>query len=408
VTVVDAQLELRVVEPGEVAEFVRTFEPTFGRTVDGGFGDYLSQVMERDRAYAFFDSGTIVATGETWTLDLTVPGATVPLAGLTSGRVLPTHRRGGLISRLLRYRLDEAKGRGEPVAGLWPSDSAIHGRFGFAPATWSADVQVDRSHVALTEPVDPRGQVQLVDGEEATACFPSAYDAARRLTPGMVTRSPARWQAWASFDVMHGDVPSVGPRQFARWADRGYVSYRVVRRRVDRNPASTVLVGELIATDSEVYCGLWAWCFGVDLASSVVAPLRPADEPLRLMLSAPRRVVMSVADGLWLRILDVPAALAGRRYGCDGSVAIEVTDPWGYAAGTHRLAVDDGHGDCRSWSGRPDLIMSVATLSAAYLGGTTIAALASAGRVAEHTTGAVALLDRMLAVDRPPWSAWSF
>jgi predicted acetyltransferase len=401
-------LQPRAITTGELDEFIRTFEPAFGDFLPPGLRAYLRDTTEVDRAYAVFDAGQMVATGETWTIDLTVPGGTVPVAGLTSGRVLPTYRRRGLITRLVRHRLDQAVERGEPLACLWPSDSAIHGRFGFAPATWAAAVRVEPAHAQAIEPLDPGHRVRLVDPAEATGSLPAVYDTVRQVTPGMVTRSPRRWRAWASYDVLHGRRQDAGSRQIACWDDRGYVSYQVARERGHRDPNGTVLIGELLAADSEAYRGLWAWCLGLDQVSVVSAPLRPADEPLRLALPAPRRLAMSIGDGLWLRLLDVPVALSARRGGTDGAVCLDVIDDGRYAAGRYRLQVESGHVSCTRSSALPDVAMPVATLSAAYLGGTTMTALARAGKVTEHSPGSVALLDGMLSSAPTPWSPWSF
>jgi hypothetical protein len=149
--------------------------------------------------------------------------------------------------------------------------------------------------------------------------------------------------------------------------------------------------------------------FDVDLVHTVKAELRPADEPLLLMLAEPRRLRMRLSDGLYVRLVDVPAALAARGYAEECSIVIEVEDTFcDWNDGRYELAVTAGGVTCETTEAEPDLSCSAEDLGALYLGGTTWRQLHRAGRVSECTAGSLARADRSFASDPAPWCSFFF
>lgn len=147
----------------------------------------------------------------------------------------------------------------------------------------------------------------------------------------------------------------------------------------------------------------------MDLASEVVASLRPVDEPLQLVLKDPRRLRISLTDGLWIRLLDVASSLEARSYGADGSVVLEVLDTFGpWSGGRYRLQVRDAAGECRRSESPPDALVTIAGLSSAYLGGVSFSRLARGGSVTELKPGALELLDAMFVTEPKPCCPWVY
>ncbi|MGI8807217.1 MAG: sterol carrier protein domain-containing protein, partial [Acidimicrobiales bacterium] len=191
----------------------------------------------------------------------------------------------------------------------------------------------------------------------------------------------------------------------------GYVTYRVHGNWDGGLPGHTLAVEEIVAMSAEVRAGLWQYCFGVDLVGTVRAGNVPVDDPLRWMLADPRRLrVTAVNDFLWVRLLDVEAALAARTYGSDARLVLEVADgPCPGVAGRYRL--DGGGGgpaECRRTDELPEIALDAADLASAYLGGVRLTTLARAGLVAELVPGAVSRADAMFAGGPPPASSTMF
>jgi predicted acetyltransferase len=182
--------------------------------------------------------------------------------------------------------------------------------------------------------------------------------------------------------------------------DDGYAIYAVNRRHDDDGPAGEVVVRELVATTVEARAALWAFLLDHDLTRTIKWDFAPVDEPLRLMVTDPYAVNMTVEEALWVRIVDVEAALGARAYADDPDVVLEVADdfcPW--VAGRYRLA----GGACTRTDAAADLALDAATLGAAYLGGVPLGELAAAGRVAELTPGALERASRAFRGDVAPW-----
>ncbi len=363
--------------------------------------------FEADRAVAAYDADAVVGTAGILTFDMTVPGGVLPAAGVTIVGVQPTHRRRGVLRRMMRLQLDMIHERGEPIAVLWASEGSIYQRFGYGLASLKAAVNVARDRSAFRQPLTPAGNVRFVDLDQATRRFPAIFDAIRLTRPGFWTRNADFWEheffpdpeharrgATAAFHVVH-DV--------AGEAD-GYARYRIRDEWKGDTPSSTLHVTEVLATNPAAYLDLWRYLLDVDLMGQADAWNLAVDDPLLLTIAEPRRLQMSVSDALWLRVVDVASALAGRRYRTDGSVVIEVEDefcPWN--DGRWELRVEDGVPFVGVTTDAADLRCDVTDLGAAYLGGFSFAQLADAGRGQELQPGGLLRADALFRTDRAPW-----
>ncbi len=404
-------IDIRPVAPDEFPDFARTDESAFGEHLRPEDLESNLKVFEFDRSLAAFEAGSIVATAGAFSLHLTVPGGTLPMPGVTAVAVRPTHRRRGLLTSMMRRQLDDFREAGEALAGLWASEGAIYQRFGYGLATLVGGFEIERQRTSFARNVERRGDVSLVDRDEAMKVFPQIHDRVVERYPGMFARTPAFWEVEFA-DPEHrrqGASPLFFAVYEAAEGPDGYVAYRVKHDWPHGLPSNLLRVQELMAATTEAYAALWRFCFDMDLVGTIEAWGRPADEPLLHMLAHPRALRFSLGDGLWLRLIDIPAALSGRRYSAQGRMRFEVRDsfcPWN--EGRYELEGGPEGAECRPTEKPADLIVDIADLAAAYLGGTRFSTLGRAARVEEVESGALGRADAMFAWDPGPWCAHVF
>jgi predicted acetyltransferase len=381
-------------------------------------------VFEFDRSLAAFDGDAIVGTTAAYSFQLTVPGGITGAGGVTFVSVLPTHRRRGILSAMMRHQLADIAARGEAVAALYASEAGIYGRYGYGCASRQLNLTIRRGEGTLSPAVTGgaaaggaaaggAGPVRLraaPPGELRTE-LAKVYDAAVPHRPGMLARDERWWQAILADPEFHRRGMSTQKCLLAGddAGPRGYALYRTKPDWDDDDlPSGRLSVRELIATDPAATAALWADLLTRDLIGEVVAGHRPVDDPLLDMLTDRRRARPYLADGLWVRLIDVGAALRQRRYSCPADLVIEVTDGLLPAnAGRWRLRcpgpADGGTPSCERTGAAADIVLPVAALGAGYLGGTRLGALAAAGLVTERKEGAVARLSAAMYSDPAPW-----
>jgi predicted acetyltransferase len=402
-------ITLRPISDDELDDMVRAAALAFGFEYSEEFTHAERLVFEPDRATGAFEGNHLVGTSATATFQVTVPGAEVPAAGLTTVSVIPTHRRRGVLTALMEHHLEDASRHGEPLSILWASEAAIYGRYGYGMATASCRFTIDRAHSLFAQPHQPTGRTRVVDQEEALRSFPEIYGREQASHPGMIRWTPAWWRYFLTHPMHHKDgAPTYVLHETGGVLD-GYLDYKFKRSWDEGVPTGTVEVDDLIANSPGAYADLWRYCLNLDLASQVTGwHLRP-DEPLLHLLAEPRRLRLTMGDGLWVRLVDVSSALAARRYAASERLTIAVRDAFSPKnEGVYELEGGPDGAECRPASEEPQLTLGVADLGAAYLGGTRFRTLERAGRVVEETPGAIARADAMFAWDPPPWSPHTF
>jgi predicted acetyltransferase len=363
---------------------------------------------ELDRTRVGFERGQMVGAGRNYTFEVTVPGgALVPAAAVSWVSVLPTHRRRGVLTGVMRALHDDARERGEPVSVLTASESLIYGRFGYGIATWRLGIVAERSRVAFARPGQGGGTVRFVDHDEALKVFPTVYDTARRQRAGMVTRPDYWWPEhlrWFAEDVK----PAFRVvHENERGEVDGFAFYGVLGGWEGGLHDRELKVVDIITTAPSARASLWEYLFGVDLVEKVTAGNVPLDEPLRLLVTDPRRIRSDyVNDNMWVCILDEAMALSARTYATDGRLTLAVTRPDG---GTVTVEVDGGPdgASCRTVAGGADLALGTAQLGSAWLGGISWRELHDAGVIDELKAGAIDRADRMFATSPlPATTSW--
>ena len=378
-------------------------------------------VFEFDRSLAALDGDAIVGTTAAYSFQLTVPGAITAAGGVTFVSVLPSHRRRGILSAMMRHQLADIAARGEAIAALYASEAGIYGRYGYGSASGQLRLTIRRGDGALRPatagPGPGHGPVQLRGAEpsELRTELAKVYDSVVPRRPGMIARDERWWQAVLDDPefVRRGMSPQKCLLAGDASGPRGYALYRT-RPDWDEDglPYGGLSVRELVATDAAATAALWADLLTRDLIGEVVARNRPVDEPLLDLLADRRRARAYLTDGLWIRLIDVGAALRQRRYSSVADVVIEVTDELLPAnAGRWRLQCPGpggGAASCERTTAAADVVLPVAALGAGYLGGTRLGALAAAGLVSERKDGALARLSAAFYSDPAPWCPSTF
>lgn len=385
----------------------------FAETVPAEVVQAGLSVHEPDRRIGAFDSDLLAGIAMAYSFRLSVPGATLPAAGVSWVGVRPTHRRRGIVSALMRHQLREIhEVRREPVAVLWASEPMIYGRFGYGLAARRLSLRVPRSPIALHAwaPTDTTIRLRYVDPATWTA-LAGVYESVAASRPGMPDRDD-RWWARETQDLPvsrdgRSELRAVVAEHNA--GVRGYALFSTKQNWSDGMPRGDLLVREIVAADPPALAHLYRFLFDQDLLETTELWNVPVDDPVMHWLTNPRPAKPLINDSLFCRVVDVATALGARIYSAPVDVVIEVADevcPWN--AGRWRLRAGAGEATCARAEQGADLALPAVALGAAFLGGTSLRELAVAGQVVERRPGAVAELDDALRWFPAPWSPQVF
>ena len=407
-------IDITGVAESEYTGFNRVDELAFGYDATDEENELDRTLREPKRMIAARMDGIMVGIAGAYSFDMTVPGGSAPVAGVTWVGVLPTHRRRGVLTAMMRHQLHGLhESLGEAVAALYASESVIYGRFGYGQASQELRLTMRRGANALrrTNPPDDSLTLRLCDPNEILPSLKPVYEVEQAQRPGMLARDDRWWRVTTFWPERRRDGASslraVTASDDARL--RGYAVFAIKDDWVEGRPASVVRVREMFATDPEAYAAVWRFLLDIDLTATVEARSRPVDDPLLHLLTDPRGAQPVMTDGLYVRLVDLDRALVQRRYDAPVDVVLDVTDdfcPWN--AGRWRLAGDSTGATCTRTHDSPDVTLSATELGAAYLGGTSLGTLARAGRVREQTSGALAAVNRAFRSEPLPWCAVMF
>jgi predicted acetyltransferase len=393
-------LEVRACAPGEVGGALNGIWHYFGGRASEEDVKRFATLLPPERVHAAFDDGKIVGGAGAYLFETTVPGgAQVPTAGVMAVGVLPTHRRRGALTKLMQRQLADAHERGEPLATLYASEGGIYGRFGYGLASLAGDIDLPKEHAILRDD-EPIGEARLLDNEEeALEVLPGIYDRVQAQTTGMFTRSPDWWRVRRL-----GHSPLGKKTEQVRVVieldgrPEAYALYRLNVAARHMVTETTLEIAEALGTSPRALAAIWRYLLGIDWVAHVEAFWLPLDHPLFLWLREPRRAQFQVLEAVWVRLVDVGAALPARSLG-EGSIVLDVRDefcPWNQA----RWRVENGSAE--RTTAEADLHLGVAELGSVYLGGFTFDQLLRAERLEEAKPGAVARADELFRTERQP------
>jgi predicted acetyltransferase len=373
--------------------------------------DIDKRAFDHKRMFGFKVGRRWVSTCGDFERKLTVPGgAAVPTAAVTVVTVHPPYRRRGLLTKMMTHQLEQVAERGEPLAALWASESLIYGRFGYGPATNRAVLSGTNRRLRFLPGVRTTGSVDEVSREDFLKLVPALHESMRPDRPGTMWRDETVWE-FALFDLPFARRGATEMRHVLHYDDSGdvdgFATYRF-KENFEAEPAGEVRIKEIWAEDPAAYASIWRYLLDLDLARTFRLWSAPVDEPLRHLVTDARAVETEITDNLYVRVVDVEAALRARKYAAGVDLVIEVTDPILPANnGRYRLVTDgDPAGataEVTRVDTRPDISLGVLELGTVYLGGSALTDLHRVNRICEHTPGAVAAASTAFGWHRMPY-----
>ncbi|HEY2916051.1 MAG TPA: GNAT family N-acetyltransferase [Candidatus Limnocylindrales bacterium] len=375
--------------------------------------EFRLESMDLQRTRAAFDGSTVVGTYRTFPTPLTLPGgSSLTASAVTAVTVRSTHRRRGILSAFEADDMARAREAGEPVGVLIAAEWPIYGRFGYGPATWRAKWSLRARAARFKEPAP--GTIEVVNALRAREVIPPIYDRYRLAQPGELGRTDFRWDV----DLTIRQPPG-RPKQALVFAIHhgpdgpdAYAVYHGEEKWDDGIPDNVAIVDELHGTSVEAELAMWQYLASLDLVATITADTRRPSDPLLWYLEDARAFrLRELTEFLWVRLFDVPTALAARSFDRDDRLVIEVVDRLGGgagpAAGRFELEASPDGATCRPTRRAADVTVPVAALGAAYLGGTRLRDAIRARGADEATPGALARLDALLKRADEPWcSTW--
>jgi len=392
-----------VADNEEYRDAIHAIGQYFGMELTDEQVERFLKVLPLERMHAAREDGRIVGGAGAFSFDLSIPGGSLPTAGVSVVGVYPTHRRRGVLRAMMRVQLDDARDRGEPLAALWSSEETIYGRFGYGVAAWVGEISIPREYAAFVRPFEREGEARFVDAEEAFALFPPIWAAVRSQRAGMYVR-PDDWWRDRIFRDPEERREGAGPKRFiVHELDGPPTGYAIYRHKAGFEAGTSTGVTQVLEAMGATAKGtenIWRYLLDIDWAAKIEASLLPPDHPLFLLLASPRRAKYRMGDGLWVRLVDIGAALSARSYRDGQPVVLEVRDAFcDWNEGRWKV----GDGSAQLTKNEPDLRLDADALGSAYLGGITFAQLRDALRVEELTDGAVARADDLFRTDLHPW-----
>jgi predicted acetyltransferase len=385
--------------------FVRTFLDTMNARATDDEIEEGRAGLELERSWLAADGGRIVGTTSAHSYDMTVPGgASAGFGGLTLVSALPTHRRRGVMTELVSRFFADCQDRQDVFAGLFASEAAIYGRFGFGPATRFASVTIDRARAGGIESVSTPGCIRLAKVGDVVDDLTAIFERTRPRRAGEIARDEHYWTGFRRrIERTTDERPIwVAIHEGAGGAD-GYAIYRIESKWIDHTAQNQVHVVELVG-DGAVRLALWRFMLELDLVRTVSDGAARLDEPVHDVLADPRQLrTLGVYDQLQLRVVDVGRALAVRTYAVDGAVTIAVDDNYlAGQAGTWRVEAAGSVTNVESVRDEPDIAVSARGLAIAYLGDRSWRSLADAGLARVSSPRAAAIADAMFSVSPSP------
>jgi predicted acetyltransferase len=393
-------ITIRSAVESDAAEIGLVVQTAFMMRPEESLQEPYRRLFPPQEAIVAVDGERVVGHVESTTL--TVPGErTVEVCGIAGVAVAPTHRRRGILRAMYTEQHQRIEAAGLPLTIFTASRGSIYGRFGYGPTTRGNAVGIDRRFAEFLPTAPDPGGVELAVLAEATAQVRAIYDRWRRLTPGAQVRPDAQWEiTFLDPERFRGG----GTDLFALLHPDGYVLYRYR----DSDSVKIAEVVEIRTVTADAHAALWRTLCGLDLVTRIEAELTEND-PLPYLLTDPRLVRTDKRfDGLWLRLMDVPAALNARSYQRDLDVVLAVTDPFRNAGGAFALRVRDGIADCTPTTRAADIELGIDVLGSMYLGAYPARVFATANRLHAKDSWQVRAIDEAFGAERDAVPGWFF
>lgn len=380
-------LTLRRAEAADFDALIRHDQRGFGTTHSEAWITGMRRLLDMERFLLVEDGDEVVGVTGSVPFPMGVPGGQVDVEGVTWVSVLPTHRRRGVLRSLMTAQLAELAA---PVAALTASEGTLYGRFGYGAATEYRRIRIDKRFARFRPEAPDPGGVRMISADEARTHAPEVHRRWAVGTPASVLRQDVLWDLFLADPAEDRDG---GTALFHLAHSDGYASYRLHHDR------GTLVVRDLFAATPQAHAALWRVLLTGDFVSHLETTQSPPGDALGHLLTDPRLVqTTEQRDGVWIRLLDVAAALSARRYAVELDTVLEVEGD------RYRLTGGPDGAECTPTTALPDVTLGHSALGSLYLGGHRAAALARAGLI----EGDPRHIDTAFLADRPPMHGTGF
>lgn len=354
------------------------------------------RLHELDRFRMAVDDRQIVGVAGSYAMDVTLPGgSTVPMGGVTWVSTAATHRRQGLMRRVVGAVHDDIDARDEPVASLYAADGGIYEHLEYGVSTQVRVTSIETRFTRIRDAYrSPAGAVRFLEGADVVPVVAAIWDRFRRLRAGETARSAETQQVL--FEQRDKGMGSQSPALYLGH-ESGYAAYRMEERWNDGHPAHTLHLIELAALTPGAHAALWQTLLSIDLVGEIRSRNVPIDDPLPFLLENPRALrTRELNDGVWVNVRNIPVAFGARTYRTADRIVVEVDGK--------RWAIDGGPdgASCTVARTRPDLVTSHAWFSSLLYGGVLPSALVAGRRMTAHDADVVARADRFFTTSLAP------
>jgi predicted acetyltransferase len=367
------------------------------------------------------DPGTYAGIYGVRPMQLSVPdgagsGRAVPVAGLTWVGVHPDHRRRGLLTAMMRHHVEQTRREGVHLSALHASEPGIYGRHGYGLASWELEVSVGRGTTFTAPHLEERAAA--ITTRLGTVDDPQMSERRRQIDLDLMTSNVGTIVGAPEFydDLSHVTAEEIRDSEPPRvliavegGRDVGYVVFKRKHKWPNSRPAAEVSVSSFCGGPA-ARLALIRRVTDLDLSGTTTVYGIASGDPLLSWVQGPRGLGdVKPYDSLWVRLVDLSAAVSARGYEGSCDVVVEVDDasaPWN--AGRWRIRVEDGTGEAARTDDEAEVSLSVSALGAAYLGGANLSEMARGGVVGEHRPGAVRELWRAFRTDAGPYAARGF
>ncbi len=397
-------IELRPIRSDEFDQLGHLTSYVYGGNHGDGPENTITATTRPEWTLCAFDGARLVSSFSTIPFTMRANGTAVPMGGVSAVGTLPEYRRRGLVRRISTQAFADMRERGQAVASLWASQAAIYQRYGYAMASVLRSYRMDTADIGFFDGDEGSSQVERLD-------VGAGYDLVKRVYIAFIAdrmcylhRARPLWLNNAlDEDDAQGPIHIALSRDASGEPD-GYAIYTLrAGRRDHASRNQEIVIRDLAWLSPDAYRSLWSFIRRHDLVGSVRWDNAPSDDPAVELFMEPRLLHARDHEGLWLRMVDVPAALAGRGWNADGELSLSVAEdalaPWN--TGIWRLSVADGSAEVTPGAASADLQLSVKALALLYTGRRSARELAAWGML-EGAPPALRRADALFATPHAP------
>lgn len=375
----------------------------------------LKLLADPERAIALCKNNKIIGTTNSFSSYISIPNdKSVKVAAVSYVSVQPTHRRKGILTEMMNIQLNEIYSKyKEPLAILWPSETAIYGRFGYAP-TKEKHYKISKNNTQFKPGLTNNSlEVKFLNRNEAINAYVEINNKLMSTRPG-VMKINKKWAQRRIDDLIFKHLNS-GPAYFIGIYHNkklvGFATYSIENNDNSYgNTPSSLYMWDIIYLDLDAAISIWNFCLNIDLVEEFYANGVPEDDILEALLISPSGLNARITTGFWIRIVDVVSAITLRSYEYTGNIVFKVKDSIiknnnkTYILNTN----DKSNPVCEISNSKPDIEITIQGLSEIFLGTFDLNNLIASGNINIKNKKAIKIINKIFKSESQPFCPMHF